>query len=70
MKYKRKKDKDFWVLARTYLHDYLPAVRNLSDKSVDAYKQSLKTYLSFWGEVKSFSEEKVSLDAFSRDNIK
>lgn len=70
MKYKRKKDKDFWVLARTYLHDYMPAVRNLSDKSVDAYKQSLKTYLSFLEDVKSLSEEKVSLDAFSRDNIK
>ena len=70
MKYKRKKDKDFWVLARTYLHDYMPAVKNLSDKSVDAYKQSLKTYLSFLEEVKSLTEEKVTLDAFSRDNIK
>ena len=70
MKYKRKKDKDFWVLARAYLHDYMPAVKNLSDKSVDAYKQSLKTYLSFLKEVKSLTEEKVTLDAFSRDNIK
>lgn len=70
MKYKRKKDKDFWVLARAYLHDYMPAVKNLSDKSVDAYKQSLKTYLSFLEEVKSLTEEKVTLDAFSRDNIK
>ena len=70
MKYKRKKDKDFWLLARAYLHDYMPAVKNLSDKSVDAYKQSLKTYLSFLKEVKSLTEEKVTLDAFSRDNIK
>ena len=70
MKYKRKKDKDFWVRARAYLHDYMPAVKNLSDKSVDAYKQSLKTYLSFLKEVKYLTEEKVTLDAFSRDNIK
>lgn len=70
MKYKRKKDKDFWVLARAYLHDYMPAVRNLSDKSVDAYKQSLKTYLAFLEEVKSLTEDKVTSDAFVRDNIK
>lgn len=70
MKYKRKKDKDFWVLARAYLHDYIPAVKNLSDKSVDAYKQSLKTYLSFLKEVKYLTEEKVTLDAFSRDSIR
>lgn len=70
MKYKRKKDKDFWVLARAYLHDYMPAVRNLSDKSVDAYKQSLKTYLAFLEEAKSLTEDNVTFDGFVRDNIK
>ena len=47
MKYKRKKDKDFWQMARAYLHDFMPAVRNQSDKSVAAYKQSLNSYLLF-----------------------
>lgn len=70
MKYKRKKDKDFWMLARAYLHDYMPAVRNLSDKSVEAYKQSLKTYLTFLAEVKYLAEEAVTLETFSRENIK
>ena len=70
MKYKRKKDKDFWQLARSYLHDYMPVTRNLSDKSVEAYKQSLKTYLQFLEIEKSLVEEQVTFDAFSRENIK
>ena len=70
MKYNRKKDKDFWLLARSYLHDYMPAVRNLSDKSVEAYKQSLKTYLSFLEESKSLAEDKVTFESFTKDNVK
>ncbi len=70
MKYKRKKDSNFWFLARSYLHDYMPVVRNLSDKSVEAYKQSLKTYLSFLDTEKGIANENVSFDVFSRDNVK
>lgn len=70
MKYKRKKDQDFWQLARSYLHDYMPVTRNLSDKSVEAYKQSLKTYLQFLEIEKALVEEQVTFDAFSRENIK
>ena len=58
------------MLARSYLHDYMFAVRNLSDKSVEAYKQSLKTYLSFLKESKSLAEARVTFDAFTRDNVK
>jgi len=57
-------------MARAFLHDYMPAVRNQSDKSVVAYKQSLNTYLSFLKEVKELSDEKVTFDAFCRTNIK
>jgi len=70
MKYKRKKDSDFWILARGYLHDYMPAVKNLSDKTVETYKQSLKTYLKFLDEEKSLSNDKINFDTFSRDNVK
>ncbi len=70
MKYKRNKEKDFWQLVRKYLHDYMPITRNLSDKSVEAYKQSLKTYLEFLEINKSLVEEQVSFDAFTRENIK
>ena len=70
MKYKRKKDSDFWKFARIYLHDYMPVVKNLSDKSVETYKQSLKTYLRYLESIKSLSNEKVTFDVFSRDNVK
>lgn len=70
MKYKRKKTVDFWILARRYLHDYMPVARNLSDKSVEAYKQSLKVYLEFLKSEKLISDEQVSFDSFARENIK
>lgn len=70
MKYKRTKSSDFWMLARRFLHDYMPVTRNLSDKSVEAYKQSLKVYLEFLELEQGISNEKVSFDSFTRENIK
>ena len=69
MKYDRKKDRNFWILARNYLHSYMPVTRNLSDKSVDAYKQSLKSYLAFLEKVKSIFDSGVTMDSFNRKNI-
>ena len=57
MRYKRKRDKCFWTMARSYLHDYMPAIRNLSDKTIETYKQSLKTYLRFLKEKKNIEDE-------------
>lgn len=70
MKYKRKKSADFWIMARQYLHDYMPVTRNLSDKSVEAYKQSLKIYLEFLESEQGITNENVTFDSFTRDNIK
>ena len=70
MKYKRKETSDFWLFARRYLHDYMPITRNLSDKSVEAYKQSLKVYLQFLETEKGLVNEKVNFDSFTRANIK
>lgn len=47
----------------------MPVARNLSDKSVEAYKQSLKTYLKFLEEEKSLLNEKVTFEAFSREYV-
>jgi len=70
MKYNRKKDKSFWKMARNFLHDYMPVVRNLSEKSVEAYKQSLNSYLIFLKEAKNLENDGITFDAFSRDNVK
>lgn len=66
MKYRKNKDKDFWILARKFLHEYTPAIRNLSDKSVASYKQSLKSYLLFLEKQKSITNESVCFDCFSK----
>lgn len=70
MKYKRKETADFWLLARRYLHDYMPITRNLSDKSVEVYKQSIKVYLEYLESEKGIVNERVNFDSFTRDNIK
>ena len=70
MKYERKMDLDFWILARHYLHDYMPLVRNLSEKSVAAYKQSLKSYLEYLEERMCLRDEGVTFDAFTRETVK
>lgn len=64
------KTADFWILARRFLHDYMPVTRNLSDKSVESYKQSLKIYLEFLELEKGISNEKVTFDSFTRDSIR
>lgn len=48
----------------------MPVTRNLSDKSVEAYKQSLKIYLKFPELEKGISNEKVNFDSFTRASIR
>ena len=66
---KPKNKKDFWILARRFLHEYMPLTRNLSGKSVEAYKQSLKSYLRFLEEEKGISNENVCFDCFSKNLV-
>lgn len=69
MKYRKKKDAGFWILARKYLHEYMPVTRNLSGKSVETYKQALKDYISFLKESKSKTDEEINFDYFEREYI-
>ena len=67
MKYKSNKGANFWIFARKYLHEYMPVTRSLSGKSVEAYKQALKDYISFLNDVKSIKDENICFDMFSFD---
>ena len=70
MKYNRNQDSSFWKLARSFLHEYMPIVRNLSDKTVESYKISIKLYLTFINDEKNITNDKITFDIFTRANMK
>lgn len=70
MKYNRNQDFSFWKLARSFLHEYMPIVRNLSDKTVESYKISIKLYLTFINDEKDIANDKVTFNIFTRENMK
>lgn len=61
---------DFWGMARSYLHTYLRKVRQLSPKTVDAYREAMECYLSFLSETRGLRHEGVSFDCFGRPLFK
>lgn len=60
----------FWGIARSFLYDYLPKVRNLSYKTVAAYRMSLECFLEFLDETKDIQNERVDFECFERACIK
>ncbi len=70
MRYKMSEDYSFWKLARSFLHEYMPIIRNLSPNSVDSYKLSLKIYLAFIKDKYKLTDDKITFDIFKRDNLK
>ena len=69
MKYSSKKDTSFWKLVRSFLHEYMPVIRNLSKSTVSTYKDSLQMLLDFLKEEKNIKDGQVTFEVFKRDSF-
>ncbi len=61
---------DFFSYARDYLHVYMPRVRALSPKTIEAYRISLECFLAYLAETEHVEREHVCFDHFDRPHLK
>ncbi|MGH3277294.1 MAG: tyrosine-type recombinase/integrase [Streptosporangiaceae bacterium] len=61
---------DLFGCALDYLHHYLPAVRALSPKTVEAYRISLESYLDYLASAEHVGREHLRFDHFDRPRLK
>lgn len=63
-------DPDFWQYARSFLHVYLPKVKNVSPHTIASYKQSMMGYVDYLATQQGVERQQVSFDDFSRKPVK
>ena len=61
---------NFWGYARNYLHQFLPQVRNLAPRSIEAYRISLESYIHYLVTEKKVARQDIGFDHFDRQVIK
>ena len=61
---------DFFTFARGYLRTYMPTIRGLSAKTIEAYRISLECFLTFLTDHEHIDRTKVSFDHFDRARLK
>lgn len=61
---------DLFAFARDYLHGYLPKVRGLSPKTIQAYRISLECYLTYLTQVEHLERARVGFEHFDRPRLK
>jgi site-specific recombinase XerD len=61
---------DLFSCARDYLHVYMPAVRAMSPKTIEAYRISLECFLDYLDHAEHAGREHVSFDHFDRQRLK
>src|SRR6266699_849123 len=61
---------DFFSCARDYLHVYMPRVRAMSPKTIEAYRISLECFLGYLDQTGHVQREHVCFDHFDRPHLK
>lgn len=59
-----------WVFARDFLHAYMPKTRGLSPATIQAYRLSLKCFLTFLTDHKHLHRSQVTFAHFDREHLK
>lgn len=69
-KTKNKTNPDFWIYARSFLHVYLPKIRNLSPNTIEAYKQGITVYINYLKSQLQIERSEITFNCFSREILK
>lgn len=61
---------DLWLYARSFLHIYLPKIRNLSQNTIASYKQSMTYYIDYLKNQMGIERQDVTFECLSRKYVK
>jgi site-specific recombinase XerD len=61
---------NFWGYARNYLHEYMPKVRDLSPKTIEAYRISLECFVGYLVDDQHVQHKDIGFDHFERRFLK
>ncbi|QOY36783.1 tyrosine-type recombinase/integrase [Anaerobacillus isosaccharinicus] len=70
MKSRKQIEPEFWHYARSFLHVYLPKVRNLSQNTINSYKKSMSYFIDYLEIQKGIERQDITFDFLNRKHIK